>query len=91
MSVNSGFFKQLRERLLQSGSPEELAERLRPRLPADKPLEATLPSAKDIARHGVGFDSANRTNAALLRPLYMASRAMRRHRPTKVANLAARI
>ncbi|MDB5105526.1 MAG: 3-hydroxy-3-methylglutaryl-coenzyme reductase [Fibrobacteres bacterium] len=55
MSVNSGFFKQLRERLLKGATVEQLAERIRPRLPSEAPLEATLPSAKDIARNGVGI------------------------------------
>ncbi len=54
MSVSSGFFKQLRERLLKSASAEELAERLRPRPPAQELLQAQLPSAKDIARKGAG-------------------------------------
>ncbi len=53
MSVNSGFFKQLRERLLKVGTVEQLGERIRPRLPSEAPLQMTLPSAKDIARNGV--------------------------------------
>lgn len=55
MTVNSGFFKQLRERLLQGSSVEELGERLSPRLPETDPLQAAIPSAKDIARNGVGI------------------------------------
>jgi hydroxymethylglutaryl-CoA reductase (NADPH) len=54
MSVNSGFFKQLRERLLKGSSVEQLGERLRPRLPSEKAFECTVPSAKDIARNGAG-------------------------------------
>ncbi len=53
MSVNSGFFKHLRERLLAGATVEELAARIQSRPISEHPLEATLPSAKDIARNGV--------------------------------------
>ena len=55
MTTSGDFVKHIREKYLKHSTHEQLFQRLQPRFPDQHPLEAQLPSNKDIAREGAGL------------------------------------